>query len=47
MNDLDDLKRALQSPPGYAPRELDLGEIIRVGGRVRLRRRWHRPPVRS
>jgi len=39
MNDLDDLKRAMQSPPGYAPGELDLGEIMRSGGRLRLRRR--------
>jgi hypothetical protein len=39
MNDLDDLKRAMQSPPGYAPRELDLGDIMRSGGRLRLRRR--------
>jgi hypothetical protein len=39
MNDLDDLKRAMQSPPGYAPRELDLGDIMRSGGRLRRRRR--------
>jgi hypothetical protein len=40
MNDLDDLKRAMQSPPGYAPRELDLGDILRAGGRLRRRRRF-------
>jgi hypothetical protein len=39
MNDLDDLKRAMQSPPGYLPRELDLGEIMQAGGRLRRRRR--------
>jgi hypothetical protein len=39
MNDLDDLKRAMQSPPGYTPGELDLGDIMRAGGRLRRRRR--------
>jgi hypothetical protein len=39
MNDLDDLKLAMQSPPDYTPSELDLSEIMRVGGQVRRRRR--------
>jgi hypothetical protein len=39
MNDLSDLKNALDSPPGYAPRSLDLGEIMSVGGKLRRRRR--------
>jgi hypothetical protein len=39
MNDLDNLKRAMQSPPGYTPGELDLADIMRAGGRLRLRRR--------
>jgi hypothetical protein len=39
MNDLDDLRHALESPPGYAPRSLDLAEIIGAGGRLRRRRR--------
>jgi hypothetical protein len=39
MNDLEDLKLAMQSPPGYAPGELNLGEIMRVGGQVRRRRK--------
>jgi hypothetical protein len=39
MNDLDDLRHALESPPGYAPRSLDLGPIMEAGGRLRRRRR--------
>lgn len=39
MSDLVDLKRAMQSPPDFAPRELDLSEIMRAGGRIRTRRR--------
>jgi hypothetical protein len=39
MNDLRDLKRAMQSPPGFTARELDLGDIMQAGGRLRRRRR--------
>jgi hypothetical protein len=39
MNHLDDLRDALQSPPGFVAGELDLGAIMAAGGR---RRRVHR-----
>jgi hypothetical protein len=42
MNHLDDLRDALQSPPGFAAGELDLGAIMAAGGR---RRRAHRLAV--
>jgi hypothetical protein len=39
MNDLDDLKAALNEPPGFAPRPLDLAAVMTTGGRIRRRRR--------
>jgi hypothetical protein len=39
MNDLDDLKAALNEPPGFTPRPLDLAGVMRTGGRIRRRRR--------
>jgi len=39
MNDLDDLKDALHSPPGFAARSLDLDAIMTAGGRRRRARR--------
>jgi hypothetical protein len=39
MNHLDDLRDALQSPPGFVAGELDLGAVMAAGGR---RRRVHR-----
>lgn len=39
MNDLDDLRHALHSPPGFTPRALDLEAIVTRGGRLRARRR--------
>jgi hypothetical protein len=42
MNDLDDLKDALQSPPGFVAGSLDLDAIMTAGGR---RRRVHRLAV--
>ncbi|RZU49170.1 hypothetical protein EV385_0906 [Krasilnikovia cinnamomea] len=39
MTDLDDLRDALQSPPGFAPRVLDLDQVMAAGGRLRRRRR--------
>ncbi|BCJ55449.1 hypothetical protein Asp14428_69240 [Actinoplanes sp. NBRC 14428] len=39
MNDLDDLKDAMHSPPDFEPRELDLGAVMIQGGRLRRRRR--------
>ncbi len=39
MTELDDLRQALHSPPGFAPRALDLDAIMVSGGRLRTRRR--------
>ncbi|BFU43569.1 hypothetical protein [Krasilnikovia sp. MM14-A1004] len=39
MTDLDDLRDALQSPPGFAPRVLNLDQVMASGGRLRRRRR--------
>jgi hypothetical protein len=39
MTDLDDLKDAMESPPDFAPRSLDLGPVMAAGGRLRRRRR--------
>jgi hypothetical protein len=39
MNDLDDLKDALHSPPGFVARSLDLDAIMTTGGRRRRARR--------
>ncbi|GAB1693248.1 hypothetical protein [Krasilnikovia sp. M28-CT-15] len=39
MTDLDDLRDALQSPPGFAPRVIDLDQVMATGGRLRRRRR--------
>jgi hypothetical protein len=39
MNDLDDLKAALNEPPDFTPRPLDLAAVMTTGGRIRRRRR--------
>jgi hypothetical protein len=39
MNDISDLKRAMDTPPDYTPVDLDLGGIVQAGGRLRRRRR--------
>ncbi|GAB1641923.1 hypothetical protein [Krasilnikovia sp. MM14-A1259] len=39
MTDLDDLRDALASPPGFTPRVLDLDQVMASGGRLRRRRR--------
>jgi hypothetical protein len=39
MNDLDDLKAALNEPPDFAPRPLDVDAVMTAGGRIRRRRR--------
>jgi hypothetical protein len=39
MTDLDELKDALHTPPGFAPRALDLDAVMAAGGRIRRRRR--------
>ncbi|GGQ55143.1 hypothetical protein [Couchioplanes azureus] len=39
MTDLDDLKDAMHSTPGFEPRPLDLGAVMAQGGRLRRRRR--------
>jgi hypothetical protein len=39
MIELDELKDALKSPPGFEPVQLDLGYVMAAGGRRRCRRR--------
>jgi hypothetical protein len=39
MNDLSTLKKALDDPPGFTPRDLDLDGIMQAGSRLRRRRR--------
>ena len=39
MIDLDGLKDAMESPPDFTPRSLDLGPVMAAGGRLRRRRR--------
>ncbi|MEV4636583.1 hypothetical protein AB0J80_04440 [Actinoplanes sp. NPDC049548] len=39
MNNLDDLKDAMHSPPDFAPSPIDLGAVMAAGGRLRRRRR--------
>lgn len=39
MNNLDDLKDAMHSPPDFEPRPLDLDGVMVAGGRLRRRRR--------
>ncbi len=39
MNHLDDLRDALDSPPDFAPRPMDLVGVMAAGGRIRRRRR--------
>lgn len=39
MNDLDDLRDAMHSTPGFEPRPLDLTQVMAAGGRMRRRRR--------
>ncbi|MCA2215933.1 hypothetical protein [Jidongwangia harbinensis] len=39
MNDLEELRDALHTPPGFTPRALDLDAVMTAGGRLRRRRR--------
>jgi len=39
MNDLDDLKAALNEPPDFTPRPSDPDAVMTAGGRIRRRRR--------
>ena len=40
MNNLDDLKDAMHSPPDFDPRPLDLAGVMTAGNRMRMRRRF-------
>jgi hypothetical protein len=39
MTQLEELKNAMHSPPGFEPAPLDLQQVMATGGRLRLRRR--------
>ncbi|GAA3916340.1 hypothetical protein [Actinoplanes auranticolor] len=39
MNDLDDLRDAMHSTPGFEPKPLDIAAVMTAGGRLRRRRR--------
>jgi hypothetical protein len=39
VNNLDDLKDAMHSPPDFDPRPLDLAGVMTAGSRMRMRRR--------
>jgi len=40
VNNLDDLKDAMHSPPDFEPRPLDLAGVMTAGSRMRTRRRF-------
>jgi hypothetical protein len=39
MNNLDDLRDAMHTTPGFEPQPLDLARVMAAGGRIRRRRR--------
>jgi hypothetical protein len=39
MNDLDDLRDAMHTTPGFEPQPLDIAAVLTAGGRLRRRRR--------
>ncbi len=39
MNNLDDLRDAMHTTPGFEPQPLDLAQVMAAGGRIRRRRR--------